>query len=202
MPTRCSTSGVAFSGARVGLQQQADAALGAHRFLRCSEGRLARDRNGQHDAREQHGLAHGQDNQYVFAGHSYGFPRSGATADSRDPSCARSGRSGPAATQCAGACGHREFPAARYSRRRSKQGAIPSRRSASRPGLAARSPHRRAHQARPPPHARGSHPRKYRSAVPKRAGWGRRSGQRNADACARPVRAARRPLPTSRSFDG
>ncbi len=53
--------------ARVGLQQQADAALRAYGFLRGRKRRLAGNGDRQHDAGKQHGVAHGKNDQDVFA---------------------------------------------------------------------------------------------------------------------------------------
>jgi hypothetical protein len=62
-------------GLRVLLQQEADLAFGAHRFLGARHRLLALDGDRQDDAREEHHVAHRQDDQHVLGQAGGGWPR-------------------------------------------------------------------------------------------------------------------------------
>ena len=65
VPTQCRSSGPGIVDLGLALQQHADRALQARRFLRRRARALAADRERQHHAGEQHDVAHRQDDQRV-----------------------------------------------------------------------------------------------------------------------------------------
>ena len=65
VPIRCMSIGKGSAGLGVALHQDADRALLAHRLLRRRDRARTADRDRQHQARKQHGVAHGDDDQRV-----------------------------------------------------------------------------------------------------------------------------------------